>query len=179
MTAPLYRRLLGADFDRLPGIVRRLHDLDGPAVWSGMADVERGTSPAALVLAGLLGMPPAGRGQNLTVTFTPRGDDEIWERKFGASLFRTRQSLRDGLLIEQAGPASLAMQPQVSEKGLALGLKGVTMLGIGAPAFLVPDIVTLESEIDGRYSFEVEARPDAPGVGRLIRYAGWLEPHAA
>lgn len=179
MTIPLYRRLLGADFDRLPGLVRRLHDLDGPAIWSGMADVERGTSHAAHALAGLLGMPPARRNQKLTVTFTPDGDGEIWERRFGKSTFRTRQFLLDGLLMEQAGPACLAMSSKVDPGGLSLSLNRVTMLSIGAPAALIPSIVTLESEKDGRYCFEVEARLDIAGVGRLIRYAGWLEPHPA
>ena len=49
-------------------------------------------------------------------------------------------------------------------------------LGVPVPRFLVPKVETREFEKAGRYHFEVEAR--LPWFGRLVCYAGWLEPAA-
>ena len=61
MTEPLYRRLLGAGFDRLPKAVRELHDFTGVSIWDGRADVERGRSLAARIAAALTSAAARGR----------------------------------------------------------------------------------------------------------------------
>jgi hypothetical protein len=176
---PLYRRLLGADFNRLPPMVRQLHDFEGTSVWSGSADVERGSSLAARLLATSLGLPPAGRGQRLTVTFMRDGSGEIWERRYNSTVFRSHQSQRDGGLSEKVGAARLSLAPMVDETGLRLSLVGVTVAGIAVPSALLPVIVTLEHENGGRYAFDVECRYERFGIGRIVRYAGWLTPGPA
>ena len=75
---PLYCRLLGAQFDQLPDQVRDLHNVMSAARWSGRADVVRGSSIAARLIATLFGLPPEGSDQALTVTFEPSGDAEVW-----------------------------------------------------------------------------------------------------
>lgn len=57
---PLYRRVMGAEFDRLPVAVRAIHGVlrDGGA--SGQATVTRGRHPLARLVARLMGFPPAG-----------------------------------------------------------------------------------------------------------------------
>ena len=45
--APLYRRVIGVEFDQLPEIVRRLHTPGQACIWEGRADVVRGNSPLA------------------------------------------------------------------------------------------------------------------------------------
>ena len=89
---PLYRRLLGNRFDALPQQVRTLHDVCTTATWVGRADVKRGSSLAARVIATLFGLPPAGLDQPLTVTFAPKGDAEVWSRVFGTRRFQSTQS---------------------------------------------------------------------------------------
>jgi len=173
MTVPLYRRLLGARFEALPTRVRELHNVTGISVWRGRADVERGISLVARALAGLLGLPPAGRDQWVEVTFTPDGGTELWERRFGGAVFRSLQYERRGLLRERIGPVTLIFALDVSEKGLSLVPRGVRCLGLPLPPFLVPAVRTLESEREGRYRFEVEAC--LPLLGLLVRYEGWLE----
>ena len=69
----LYNRVLGADFDQLPQAVRILHDLTAPTVWTGRVDVYRGGSRLARLAGRLMGLPPAGYGMPLHVTFTPDG----------------------------------------------------------------------------------------------------------
>ena len=171
---PLYRRVLGADFERLPPAVRALHDLRQPTMWRGRVDVQRGTAFICGIIAAIAGLPPAGPDQPLTVTFTPRNGEEIWHRAFGTAVFLTRQAPGAGGIHEFAGPARLLLQPRVSADGMSLDLTGVRLLGVPVPRFLVPKVETREFEKAGRYHFEVEAR--LPWFGRLVRYAGWLEP---
>jgi len=173
MTMPLYRRLLGERFERLPARVRELHDLAGASVWTGRADVERGRSLPSRMVATLFGLPPAGRDQALEVTFMPDGGTELWTRRFGDAVFRSMQYERGGLLRERVGPSTFVFALETSADGLALKLRGVRFLGVPLPGFLAPSVFTFESEREGRYHFEVEAA--LPLLGRIVRYAGWLE----
>ena len=173
MTVPLYRRLLGPKFDMLPPRVRELHDLAAPATWEGRTDVERGASWLARLAATFFALPPTGRGQALSVTFTPDGHGEIWRRAFGGAVFRSVQYERGGRLFERVGASTLVFTLEVAAEGLSLVLVGVRVLGVPLPHPLHPAVRTLESERDGRYRFEVEAT--LPLIGLLVRYSGWLE----
>lgn len=173
MTMPLYRRVLGVRFEALPARVQDLHDLAGKAAWAGRADVDRGRSLPARVVATLFGLPPAGRDQALRVTFEAVDGREIWSRTFGTAVFRSVQYERGGLLNERVGPSTFAFALDTSADGMALKLQSVRLLGIPLPRLLAPSVFTFESERDGRYRFEVEAA--LPLLGRIVRYAGWLE----
>ena len=176
MTPPLYRRLLGQQFDELPVRVRELHDLSGTSVWAGRADVERGRSWTARMVASLLRLPPAGRDQALRVTFKPSRGREIWTREFNKTVFRSVQYQRAGLLRERVGPATFVFALEASPHGLALKLKSVRFLDLPLPQFLAPSVLTFETERDGHYQFDVEA--SLPFVGLIVRYVGWLEREA-
>ena len=172
MTA-LYRRLLGVRFDDLPGAVRALHDVEAECTWIGRADVCRGGSAIARGLAMVLGLPPEGRDQPLSVTFMPSGDAEIWTRTFGVKRFVSTQWADGTQLRERVGPVTLHMTLQQDGEWLGLTLVGVRALGIPLPTSLLPRINTRETDRDGRYCFEVEAI--TPLIGLLVRYEGWLE----
>jgi hypothetical protein len=173
MSPPLYRRLLGPAFDALPARVGELHDLDRISVWEGRAQVERGRSLVARMAAWLASLPPAGDDQPLRVTFAAVGDKEIWARQFDKALFRSVQYERGGLLYERVGFATFVFAATPTTNGLSLRLDGFHLLGIPMPRMLHPAVDTFETERDGRYRFEVEAR--LPLFGLLVRYAGWLE----
>ena len=174
---PLYRRLLGARFDELPGQVRELHDVSSAVTWAGSADVTRGSSLPARAIATLFGLPPDGRDQPLTVMFAPRGDTEIWTRTFGKKRFISTQRAARGELRETVGPCTLQMILQANDQGLALTLGRARIFGMPVPRFLLPHIRTAESELDGRYMFDVETV--IPAFGLLVRYRGWLERAAS
>ena len=161
----------------LPARVRELHDLTEPAVWIGRADVERGRSWVARVLATLFSLPPDGKDQPLRVSFVPGNGQEQWTREFGARTFRSVQFESSGLLSERIGMSCLISALEASPDGLALRLQGMRVLGISLPRALHPRVRTFESEQDGRYRFEAEAH--LPAVGLLVRYAGWLGRAAA
>jgi hypothetical protein len=176
----LYRRLLGAQFEILPDAVRALHEIGCAALWVGQADVDRGTTLPARIIAAVFGLPPAGLGQQLTCTFELKGASEIWKRQFGGTpflggtRFRSVQFERDGRLNETVGPVRLIMALHADADGLRLTMTGARFLGVPLPVWLVPRISTAETERGGRYHFDVEA--SMPGVGRLVHYRGWLEP---
>lgn len=170
---PLYRRLLGERFEVLPQRVRELHDVRKVEVWTGRADVARGGSVLSRLVATAFGLPPEGRDQPLEVTFLPDGGTELWTRRFGDAVFRSLQYERSGLLRERVRFATFVFALDASTDGLSLRLKGVRLLGLPLPMFLAPSVSTFESERHGRYRFEVEA--GLPLLGRIVRYAGWLE----
>jgi Domain of unknown function (DUF4166) len=168
----LYRRLLGARFDELPAKVRELHDVTAPSAWHGSADVERGASMLARLLATLLRLPPDGPHQSLRVSFVPKDGRECWTRQFERATFRSVQFERDGLQCERIGPSCLMSAPVASREGLALELRAITVFGVPLPSALHPRVRTFECERGGRYHFEAEAH--LPLGGLLVRYAGWL-----
>jgi hypothetical protein len=172
----LYRRLLGRSFDDLPPTLQALHDGTRSTAWHGRADVERGSSGLMRLLATVIGLPPAGPDQPLTVTFEVSGDSEIWTRTFGSKQFRSVQFVCDGQLHETVGLNRLIMSVAADRSGLQLTMLGTRLFGAPLPRFLVPQIRAVETELDGRFRFDVEAR--LPRFGRLVRYRGWLEPGA-
>jgi len=174
MTTPLYRRVLGERFDRLPPTVRALHDVERPSTWHGEADVERGTTLIARLVGWIARLPPTSRALPLVVTFTPDGSGEQWRRSFGRHVFPTYQSAGDGVILERIGPTTVALKPAAGPDGLTLSVAGLSVFGIPMPAAIWPAVTTREHEVDGRYHFEVEGV--LPLAGRLVHYRGWLEP---
>lgn len=169
---PLYRRVLGDRFDALPREVKALHNLTGTSMWKGTADVERGSNPLSRLAGWMSGLPPAGPGQALTVTFEPREGREIWTRAFGTAIFRTVQFEDNGVLHERAGPATFRFALRATEGALSLRLIAMRVFGIPVPPFLLPRVATEEREVAGRYRFRVES--SLPIAGFLVRYAGSL-----
>jgi hypothetical protein len=157
----------------LPLRVRELHKVTATSRWSGRADVERGRGLAARLVAWMLGLPPEGRDQALSVMFEPIEGREIWTRTFGASVFRSVQDEHGGLLRERAGSVTFLFALETSGEGLALILRGVRVFGVPLPRVAHPRVRTFESERDGRYHFHVEG--SLPLVGPIVRYTGWLE----
>jgi hypothetical protein len=80
--APLFRRLIGVDFDSLPPAVRALHDGRAERILEGSCDVERGTSLLARLLAALTALPAAGRAVPLKVVIHADTNGETWTRIF-------------------------------------------------------------------------------------------------
>jgi Domain of unknown function (DUF4166) len=173
---PLYARVLGQDFAKLPPVVRQLHDVTFATTWQGRADVVRGTNPVARLIATLFGLPPAGPDQALTVTFTPDAvGGETWVRSFAGRRFVSVQTQDGACLCERVGLARLLLRPSASARGLALDLASVHVMGVRMPRFVTPRIVTFESATpEGAYAFAVEAR--LPGLGLLVDYRGTLAP---
>jgi hypothetical protein len=178
MTRSLYRRLLGTEWDRLPPAVAAMHDVTGTLTASGQAEIQRGAGLLARMAATLAGFPQTAAQTDITVEFSSRDGVEIWTRRFGATVFRSRQCAGSGrhadLLAEDLGPFRIVTKLVVRDGRLMLNVRGWRMFGIPLPLALAPGGQIHEEQRDGRFHFHVEVR--APLIGLIVRYRGWLVP---
>ena len=183
--APLYQRLLGDAWQRLPEPLRRMHSLGGGLVAEGRASVERGRNPLARLVTRFFGFPPPGRDVPVRVRFTPTatpaGTGERWERDFGGRRFTSLQSegkgRSDRLLVERFGVFEFGLALVVDEDRLRLVPRRWSAFGLPMPLWLAPGGDSFETVEDGRFRFHVEIR--LPLAGLVVRYRGWLEPGPA
>ncbi|MBY3589249.1 DUF4166 domain-containing protein [Rhizobium bangladeshense] len=172
---PLYRRILGDAWEKLPPGLAAIHG-GGTRLASGRARIERGRGLLARLISGIIGFPAAGEDVPVAVRFVADGDGEIWTRSFGGKTFRSWQAAGTGgerhLLAEVFGPfrVLLALVPE-GEK-LRLVVRGWRFCGIPLPLFLAPGGDTYEEERDGRFHFHVEIGGRLTGL--VVRYSGWL-----
>lgn len=170
---PLYARVMGDSFDRLPPAVRRLHDVCGDAGAQGEGRVERGRGLVARALAAAMRFPPEGVWP-LHVGFAEADGIERWTRDFGGHLFASELSARGSRIVERFGPLRFAFDLPSGPEGLEMRLRGWSAFGLPLPLALAPRIAARERDEEGRFRFEVSA--SLPLVGRIVRYSGWLMP---
>ncbi len=170
---PLYRRVLGEAFGRLPREVRMIHDLHAEAGAAGEGLVHRGHSLGARLLGAAMRMPPQGRWP-LHVAFSERKGVETWTRDFGGHRFSSRLSKAGPLLVEQFGPVRFHFELPADAGGLAMRLVRWTIFGVPLPRLMGPKIAARETEEDGQFRFDV--RVEMPLIGHVVSYSGWLVP---
>lgn len=169
---PLYARVMGDRFDRLPPAVRSLHDVLGDGGAAGEAVVTGPANPIAALVARIVGFPPAGT-QRLHVGFTECDGIETWVRDFNGRRFRSRLGQRGGCLVERFGPLRFAFDLSSDDSGLAMILRRWWIGPLRLPLMFAPRSPAKEWEQDGRFNFDVPIA--LPLVGRLVHYRGWLE----
>jgi hypothetical protein len=169
---PLYARLMGEDFHRLPAAVRAMHEVNGDLGAAGEAEVTRGGWLSRLI-GRLFGLPPGGA--NVPLSISMREDDgvEIWERDFGGDRFSSRLYARDGSLVEQFGPVLGIMTLKNEADGLSMHMQGWRLGWVPIPRWMAPSVRAAEREVEGVFHFDVEIR--IPLAGLLIGYRGWLK----
>lgn len=168
---PLYRRVMGNRFDKLPPSVRAMHEVlrDGGA--SGEAQVTGAANAIGALIARIVGFPRAGR-HALYVAFKESEAGEIWVRQFGNDAFRSVLGEKNGLLTERFGPLRFAFDLPSSPSGLTMVMKGWSLFGLPLPLALAPRCLATEWEEEGRFRFAVAI--SLPLIGRLVHYRGWL-----
>jgi hypothetical protein len=169
----LYRRVMGAAFDRLPPLVRAIHQVHGDAGASGQGSVRRGGGLAGRAVAWFGGFPPAGE-YPLHVSFEENGGVERWTRHFGPHRFDSRLSEHGGKLVERFGPMRFAFDLPGDATGLVMRLTGWSLFGMRLPRFLAPRIDAREWQEEDRFHLHVAIA--MPLVGEVVRYDGWLRP---
>lgn len=180
LNAPLYARLLGDSWERLPEPLRRMHSPGGGMTAEGRATVERGRNPLARLVAWVFGFPPAGRDVPVRVRFTAAATGERWERDFGGRRFSSLQTegkgRSDRLLVERFGVFEFGLALVVEGDRLRLVPRRWSAFGLPMPLWLAPGGDSFETVEDGRFRFHVEIR--LPLAGLVVRYRGWLELRA-
>ncbi|MEM7301771.1 MAG: DUF4166 domain-containing protein [Pseudomonadota bacterium] len=175
---PIYRQVMGAVFDRLPPKVRALHDSTEERVWRGTAKVERGKGVLNRLVARIFGFPEGTEKTDVEVRFSPEGDSEVWTRTFGTKQFRSVQRVvqrREAfVIVERFGWIDIALALAVEDDRLMIVPRHWRVLGIPLPKFLMPGGSTYETDLNGRFHFNVEIT--APLLGLIVSYRGELGP---
>lgn len=168
---PVFRQLLGAGFVDLPSSVQHLHLRSGTTVYVGEVQVERGSGVLSRLCAWAARLPPAGHGP-VVVEIASGATEEYWTRHIGGHAMRSRLWASDGLLCERLGLVTFGFRLGVEHGRLVWRVHRVRALGVPLPARAFGAVVACESEVDGRYTFDVRAA--LPRVGLLVHYRGWL-----
>ena len=168
----LYARVIGAAFERLPPMVRRIHAVCGDAGATGEGTVTLGRRWPARAIAGAMRFPPAGTVP-LHVAFAERDGVERWTRDFGGHRFSSELSSEDGRLVERFGPMRFTFELPADAQGLTMKLRRWSLFRVPMPPFLAPRIAAREWEDAGRFRFDVNVK--MPLVGEIVHYSGWLD----
>lgn len=176
--APLYQRILGNAWGKLPPVIRAMHDVADFAEATGIADIERGTGVLSKLAAHVLRFPPAGKNVSVRVRFVVRNGVEAWTRDFGGVSFTSRQyagtGRSDRLVVEKFGPLRFSMALLASDSEIRLVLRRWSFFGLPMPMWLCPRQESVETVTDGRFHFNV--RIGHPLTGLIVHYRGSLAP---
>ncbi|TQV79592.1 DUF4166 domain-containing protein [Denitrobaculum tricleocarpae] len=176
----MYRQIIGGDYDRLPPLVRNMHEVKGRHTARGRGRVERGSNFAGRRLADFLGMPPEAADIPVETTFFLDQGAETITRNYNGAILITRQAIAksrsavgEALLLEKFGPVALFLALEGTEEGITFHLRRCSLLGLKLPRMLSPRLVAREQVRGGRYHYFV--RIELPLIGSLIEYEGLLE----
>ena len=170
---PIFPRVLGDAFERLPDEIRVTHLTADCSRWAGRSVIERGTGLWERGLAALFGFPAAAGdvAVEVTKTVTPRG--ETWVRRFGGREFRSHLAATAAGMTERFGPFTFLLGLRVESGRLYYPVVRGRLGPLPLPRWLLPSAEACEREEDGRFCFDVAIF--APLTRRLIvRYRGWL-----
>ena len=169
---PLFRRVLGEAFDKMPLPTRRLHRGRPAIVAEGEADVTAAKG-AALFLARMFGLPTENGLLPLRVVIETRGEREYWVRFFeGRPMRSLMRQAGPGRIEERFGPVAVRMRLEGHVEGLDMVVESGRMWGVPLPRALLPRVKASERVEQGRHRFDVDIR--LPLLGRLVSYRGWL-----
>lgn len=177
---PLYRRLLGADFDTLPATLRTIHNRDGLWRYRGEVDARRGAGVLAGLCAWATRLPPTVAGP-IDVEIEADASGERWTRRFIGHAMRSRLWFHEGRLLERLGAVRFEFAVKAIEgangRSIAWRVERAAVLGCALPARWFAGVQALEFERNGRYHYDVTAA--LPWIGPLLRYRGWLDVDGA
>lgn len=163
----------GAAFSALPPRVQALHLATGTHTYRGEADVLRGTTLIARLCGWATAQPPAAQNVELQVEISGNSAGERWTRNFAGHLMRSTMWAHDGLLYERLGLVTFGFVLSAEDGMLIWRVRHVRAVGIlPLPARWFDGVRAYESQVDGRYHFDVQAR--LPLAGLLVHYRGWL-----
>jgi hypothetical protein len=170
----VFRRVLGADFERLPPSLQHAHD-NMKVRLTGHADVETYLGTIGKAVCWMLGLPRSGRGILTRVDFTPGIDGTVqWSRDFAGRHYKSNFSAgidKDaGRLIEKMGVITAIFALKLQGDRLHYEIVGGRLFGIPLPRILSPRCVAYESEKDGGFMFNITI--GLPIFGRLVAYRG-------
>lgn len=169
---PLFQRVLGPAWDTLPDAVRESHQVTAVRVLTGRAEVTRGSSLLARLIAAVFRFPAAGHDVPVTVIKTRTDRGETWQRCFGHRVFRSRLRERAGRMSERFGPFVFTLALAVRDGALHYPVVSGRVFGLPIARALLPASHAREYADDGVFHFDVALH--LPFGGMIVRYRGSL-----
>ena len=175
-TQPLYERILGRDFDALPGTVRAMHDVRGRLVAEGRCRVQGPTSFLLSIVSSVFGLPSTSGDVAVRIEMVEVANGEKWTRWMGrdrfCSLLAQARGRHAHCLTEQFGLFKFFFDVPVDASGLCMVLARMTCAGVPVPRVFWPRVRARERCVDDRFRFDVSI--EVPRLGRLVAYSGWF-----
>jgi len=180
MIAPsVHAQVLGPAFDRLPPLLRGVHDARLRKEFSGRCSVTSGRNWLARTVALFASLPRRSHEDIAVHVVIERSESsevrETWTRRFGEQRMQSSIRTRNGVLEERFGPVALQFNLTAEADRIVWTLKGARLLFIPVPRALFAGCGAFETIVDGRYWFDACA--GIAGIGLLVHYKGWLTEH--
>lgn len=171
---PLYRRVMGEAFDRLPAVTKALHHGRPAVVAKGEAVVIAAANELGGIVARIFGFPAKQGSVAVKVVIESRDGAEHWTRFFdGRPMRSVMRKGEEGIIEETFGAFTTAMRLEARDDGLDMVPVGGRYGPVPIPKFMLPKIRATERvDAEGRHVFDVEI--GLPVIGRLVAYRGWL-----
>ena len=170
---PIFRQVLGPDFDHLPDAVKTTHDAVTPRIFNGLASVTRGGGLQARIAALLFRFPQSADDVEVEVTKIPTQQGETWVRRFGANTFQSYLRATPRGMTERFGPLTFQLDVQIQHGMLHFPVAKGRFWFIPIPRFMLPESIATEADIDGTFQFDVLLK--SPTGATLVHYKGWLK----
>lgn len=172
-----YERVLGDAYARLAQPIQALHRFEGAATYAGRARVTGADNGFGRLVARIVGFPQPSEDCLVDVKLERRDGLETWRRTFDGKSFLSTQEEGQGrwqhLIIERFGPLAFGLAIVVDGGRLRLVPRRWSAFGVPMPQRLAPKIAAYEHDAGERFNFSVDI--GLPGVGRIVKYEGWLE----
>jgi hypothetical protein len=179
IAASVHAQVLGSSFDRLPPLVRSVHDTRARREFSGRCSIESGRTWLARMIQLFASLPRRSHADvavHVVIERSERGEAsesrETWTRRFGEHRMQSIIRAGRGALEECFGPVVLRFALTAEANRIVWTLVGARLLFLPLPAALFAGCGAFETVVDGRYWFD--ARAYIAGIGLLVHYKGWL-----
>lgn len=170
---PIYRQVLGENFERLPQAVREFHSVMGGWRYSGHVAIDGPENILGKIIAWCSGLPVMSTEQDFEFSIRADASGETWRRRFPDGDMVSRLRVVDGCLVEQLGIFQLRFRLEAAEDRLSMKIERITAFGIPCPRILFPQVSAKERGSGDRFHFDIEMH--MPMAGRVVRYKGHLE----
>lgn len=174
---PPFEQALGGAFSHLPAVTQRVHRPSPRIRFRGRADVDGPETLAGRLLSALFSLPAEARDVPVETTIELGADGvEQWERRYPTRVMRSRIGFpraQNRTVEEHFGPCRFTLKIIPEDIGLRLELVSGRIGPVPLPGWLMPRIQATERCDGDHHLFDVTVA--LPGVGRLVRYRGWLD----
>lgn len=164
----IYQSALGAEFEKLGQALKKFHD--GSNTSLGELTVTHSKRLIPKFFIWLMNLPREGVKLETHLEVTQTENSEVWNRRIGTTRLITRQQLRNGKLVEQAGPMQMEFDLSESHGAMIFHSYRSRILGIALPDRIAPFIHA--SATPSEQGWDVLVEIQCPRYGTICCYQG-------